>query len=325
MLRPSVTLLPVLALAIAGCAPSAAPRPADDPTACAPGRGSAPTSYPGWPGSVGQTAPQEIVPVMVSPELAVGPSRFLFTLIDDQNRLVASRDVTVELSFFDLATDPATPAVTVDAAYLETEDGRGLYRASVDFRCSGEWGAEVTARIPNREDRTARVLFPVAVDTTTPSIGEPVPSIETSTADTPSGIAAISTDTDPDPDFYRVSEADALAKGDPFVLVFATPAFCQTAACGPTLDTVKNAATGFKDALTFIHVEPYILELRDGQLQPVLDQSGGLQTVEAVETWALPAEPFIFVVGGDGRLAAKFAGLVSEDELREAFQSVAGG
>ncbi len=245
--------------------------------------------------------------------------------MDDQNRLVASPEVTAEVSFFDLATDPATPTVEAMAEYMAAGEGRGLYTVPVEFGCSGDWGAEITARIADREDRQARVVFPVRSDSATPSVGEAVPSTETPTAQTRDAIAAISTDQQPDPDFYRVSGTQALAEGQPFVLVFATPAFCQTATCGPTLDVVKSAASDFKDELAFIHVEPYILEMRDGQLQPVLDEENQLQVVRPVREWGLPAEPYIFVVGSDGRLSSKFAGLVSEDELREAFGAVAGG
>ena len=86
----------------------------------------------------------------------------------------------------------------------------------------------------------------------------------------------ISTDTNPDPAFYQTSVADALAAHKPFVLVFATPKFCQTKTCGPTLDKVKAVAAKHPD-VTFINVEPYLLEDVDGQLQPVLDAKGNLQ------------------------------------------------
>ena len=63
--------------------------------------------------------------------------------------------------------------------------------------------------------------------------------------------------------------ASAVAARKPFVVVFATPKFCKTAQCGPTLDRVKPIAAAHPD-VTFINVEPYQLEPIDGQLQPVL-------------------------------------------------------
>ena len=80
----------------------------------------------------------------------------------------------------------------------------------------------------------------------------------------------ISTDTNPDPAFYKTSVADAIAEKKPFILVFATPKFCKSAQCGPTLDQLKPIAAA-NPGVTFINVEPYELKLVDGQLQPVLD------------------------------------------------------
>ena len=76
---------------------------------------------------------------------------------------------------------------------------------------------------------------------------------------------------DAGPAFYETSVADALAAKKPFVLVFATPKFCQTKTCGPTLDKVKPVAAAHPD-MTFINVEPYLLKDVDGQLQPVLER-----------------------------------------------------
>jgi hypothetical protein len=66
-----------------------------------------------------------------------------------------------------------------------------------------------------------------------------------------------------------LSGIDRVAGGrqDPFVLVFATPAFCQSAICGPMLDTVKKVAADYP-TLTFINVEPYKMAFIGGSLQP---------------------------------------------------------
>ena len=56
----------------------------------------------------------------------------------------------------------------------------------------------------------------------------------------------LSTDPTPDPAFYKVSEDAALSKGDPFVMIFATPKFCTSAQCGPTLDRLKPFVAKWK-------------------------------------------------------------------------------
>ena len=59
--------------------------------------------------------------------------------------------------------------------------------------------------------------------------------------------------------FYTTSVDEALAEHKPFVLVFATPRFCTSKQCGPTLDGIKAVAKG-EPGMTFINVEPYQLE-----------------------------------------------------------------
>ena len=65
----------------------------------------------------------------------------------------------------------------------------------------------------------------------------------------------------PDPRSTRRRSTRPLAAHEPFVLVFATPKFCKTAQCGPTLDRIKPFAARYP-TVTFINVEPYKLEAR---------------------------------------------------------------
>ena len=148
--------------------------------------------------------------------------------------------------------------------------------------------------------------------------GEKAPSVDTPTlADVGGDVKKISTDETPVPAFYETSVADALAAHKPFVLVFATPKFCVTKTCGPTLDKIKTIATAHPD-VTFINVEPYRLDYVDGQLQPVLSDANMLQTVPATDAYGLLTEPFVFVVGGDGVVKASFELIFAPDEIDEA-------
>ena len=107
------------------------------------------------------------------------------------------------------------------------------------------------------------------------------------------------------------------------MLVFATPAFCTSLTCGPTLDVIKSAATPFKGRMDFIHVEPYELEMADGQLRPVLNPQNLPISVAATMEWGLPTEPYVFVVDANGNVSAKFEGIAAADELAAAFGAVA--
>lgn len=283
--------------------------------------GAVATRYPGWP----PDATAELVPVPVSTELAVGENRFLLNLLDASNEPLAAPDRSVEMRFFDLAADAEIPATTAQGAFLETAEGLpGLYRADVRFPCWGEWGVEVVAREADGTERTGRAIFPVRPRTTTPVIGGEAPASETPTADSAEEIAAISTDDDPDPDFYTTSVEQALTAGEPFLVIFSTPAFCRTRTCGPALDIVKSVAPDYADDVTFIHVEPYELAMADGRLQPVLSEQNLPVPVPAVTEWGLPTEPYIFVVDGEGLVRAKMEGVASADEIRAALDQVSG-
>ncbi len=287
---------------------------APTPTPRAPPAGG----YTGWPPNVSS----ELLPIPVSTELVVGQNRLLVNLIGPSNEQLASPDRPVTLNLYNLSADPTTPAQTVQAAYTPTVEGKpGLYRAEVEFGTAGEWGLEAVTTDADGT-RSGRMIFPVRQNGTTPRIGEPARTFESPTATNAREIAQISTDNDPDPDFYRQSVAGALESGDPFVLVFATPAFCTSATCGPTLDLVKGVAADYKDDLTFIHVEPYRLETVDGALQPELSEQNLPIPIDAVNQWGLPTEPYVFVVDADGRVAAKFEGIASEEELRGAFDAL---
>ncbi|HEV3472503.1 MAG TPA: thioredoxin family protein, partial [Actinomycetota bacterium] len=94
--------------------------------------------------------------------------------------------------------------------------------------------------------------------------------------------------------------------GEPFVVVFATPKFCTSEVCGPTLDVAKVVAKDFPD-VTWIHVEVYTN----------LDDPSDLKVVPAVKKWGLPTEPWVFVVNERGRVVAKYEGTVAATELEE--------
>ena len=330
MKRICTTLAGVVVLAVAAGCSAAAPKPvatpkspagqAPDATACGP----VAASYPGWPGSGSATLTTDLIPVLGSTQLSIGPNRFLYTLINKANQPLAAADVTTSLRFFDLQKDPATAVASADGIFLDATQGRGLYHAPVTFPCSGMWGAEVTAQL-GEEAASARVVFPVQPTSTTPAIGAAAPQVDTPTATTAAGIAAISTDTTPDPDFYRMSIAQAVTAGKPALIVFATPAFCKSATCGPALNVVKGVAADYKSSVDFVHVEPYILQQTPNGLQPVLDKTGNLQTVQATNTYGLLTEPYIIVVDKTGKVAAEFEGIAGADELTAALDAVTKG
>jgi hypothetical protein len=289
-------------------------------SACSPG----PTGSPS-PSFVGGGSPT-VLPVLVSSEVVVGPNRLVFSFLDAKtNRPAASPERSASFAFVPATSSSGNPAATsVGEFFWGIEGVNGLYVTNVTLPTAGDWTAEVTTSAPGGPTETIRFDFQVKDDASAIRVGEKAPASDTPTAEDVGGdLAQLSTDDDPDPAFYESSVADAVRAGQPFVLVFATPAFCTSKQCGPTLDSVKPLAAEFP-AVTFIHVEPFELAFVDGRLQPVLDGNGQLKAVAAVNEWGLLSEPWTFVVEGSGVVRASFEGAAAADELRGSIEAVAG-
>lgn len=298
----------------------------DAPPSVAPDCGpvSSTGTYEGWPTGGSVSATGNLLPLIVSTQTVAGPpSRFLYSIADPASQApLAAADVTTQVRFYALQRDPATPGDVLTGSFLDSGNGLGLYHVTAAFDCVGDWGMELVAALPSGPV-TTRAIFSVLPYGSVPAIGAAAPRSDTPTATTPEGIAAISTDTSPDPDFYRLSIAQAVGSGRPTMIVFSTPQFCATATCGPTLDIVKAVAADYKDRVDFIHVEPYQLQQTETGLQPLL-ANGGLQVVQAVIDYGLPTEPYQFIVDGSGIVRTQFQGIASADEIRAALDGVLG-
>src|SRR4029079_17266963 len=153
-------------------------------------------------------------------------------------------------------------------------------------------------------------------------VGDKAPASKTPTlADVGGDASRVSTDTHPDPAFYETSVDQALATREPVVGIFATPKFCTSAQCGPTLDSIKPYVAKYP-SVTFINVEPYKLKLVDGALQADLDANGQLQPTDVTDEWHLLTEPVVYVVNRDGVVTAPFEQIFSDAELTAALDAV---
>lgn len=143
-----------------------------------------------------------------------------------------------------------------------------------------------------------------------PAVGENAPPSDNPTiTDAPAGEI---TSRPPDTELLRWSVRDALADKVPFVVVFATPKYCTSRTCGPTVeivDEVRRRAAGTN--VRFIHVEVY-----EGN-----DPAKGVNRF--MKQWNLPSEPWIFVVDSSGVIRERFEGSASVEELEAAVRELA--
>jgi hypothetical protein len=276
--------------------------------------GASPTSAQGSPA---------IIPILASSELAAGPNRFLFSLSDPEGVPLSSPEVTVRLRFYDDGADPEAVVFETEARFLWAIEGvRGLYAADVDFPNAGRWGTRFDATFPDGRQETVRADYDVWETTSTPAIGAPGPRVASPTAaDVDGDLSRISTDPEPVARFYEHSILGAIDAGEPALIAFVTPAFCQSGTCGPTIERVKDVAERHPD-LTVVHVEPYVMQVKDGYLQPLLSDEGWLQPAPWTEAWGLRTEPFVALIDAQGLVRAKFEGAVSVEELEAALAAL---
>lgn len=281
------------------------------------------SSPAGSPAASAGTA--DLIPVIISSMQIVGSNRFLFSFLDAKtNEPAATPDRSASVAF--IAPGESQPGTATPATFVWAIEGsRGDYVANVTFPAAGDWKAVFTTQAPGKPQEVIGVGFQVQQTGITIAIGAKAPASKTPTAaDVGGDLKHLSTDPSPDPAFYQLSIADAIAQHKPFVVVFATPAFCTSGQCGPTLDRVKQVAATAPSSVAFINVEPYKLQFTDGKLQPILDANNQLQPVDAVNQWGLLSEPWIFTVDKDGVVRGSFEGVVGVDELKSAIAQIAG-
>ncbi len=316
----------------AACQPnqSAAPTGASGSGAACATAPSVPDDLAGW--GPPATAPTVFPTIIALPgQLACGSTRLLFTILGASEGLpsqppttvpIGSPDRSVKLDLFNLGRDPEKAFASVDGTFVwAIEDERGIYYANVDFPEAGRYGAQFTTAEGGGAPETLRLTFDVQPTSPEVRVGDKAPSATTPTIASVGGdVTHVSTDGTPDPKFYEKSLDGALADGEPIALVFATPKFCTSAQCGPTLDRIKPFLDRYP-SVTFINVEPYQLQLVDGTLQPELDANSQLQVTPITDEYTM-VEPAVIVIDREGIVRAKFDLIFGDEELTAALDAV---
>jgi hypothetical protein len=186
----------------------------------------------------------------------------------------------------------------------DVEVGNGVYVVNTRLDKPGIYW--LLARPAGVNDLQALGTIVLRIHASTPEVGAKAPPSKTPTlGEAP--VRLLTTRVPPDRALLRYSIADSLRRHVPFVVTFATPAFCSSRVCGPVVDIVDRVRRDFAGTnVRFMHVEIYTRN----------NPSNGVNRF--VKQWRLPSEPWTFLVGRDGRIKAKFEGIVSVGELRAA-------
>lgn len=255
--------------------------------------------------------------VLGTPDLGAGPSRIAFALFDDLG-LIEYPGLLVRTYFY-----PEGPEAmrlgpleqTVVDYHQFPLGGRGTFSGTVDLAEAGLWGIEVA--VPRPDGSIESFLFPVAVKERprAPAVGASAPRSENRIASDVGSLAELTTSSEPDPALYGERITQALDRGRPFVVTFASPAFCTTALCGPQVETLSELVPEWGTAFSFIHVDLY--ENPD----EIKGDLGRARRSPLLEEWGVESDQWTFIVGRDGRIAARFESFVAREELEAALQA----
>jgi hypothetical protein len=279
-----------------------------------PNEGSSEGAPEGSAGALLSRPGPDVALVAGTSDYARGQVRVVFLVIDSQSRSIErpKARVWVARSFDDrpfLSTTARLENVGVPGVSKEAAgDVTHVYVARFRVPKAGKY-VLVAEPVGGRPIQGALDLDvadkPKAPDVSAEAFPSRTPTIESTGGD----FAALTTRTPPDRGLLRYSVADSLADHAPFVLAFATPKFCTSRACGPVVDVVDHVRKRLgKTPVRFIHVEIF----EDNQ-PPELNRW--------VKEWKLPTEPWVFLVGRDGRIKERFEGSVSAAELEAAVRA----
>ena len=235
---------------------------------------------------------------------------------------------TVEIAFAFLGSDGGgepTPGPTSSARFVPVpgtqpvaegptiaSGARGVYEADdVTFDRPGFWEATLTAAI----DGTARSLtarFPVSARSPIPAPGDRALRTENLTLDS-KGVPDAAIDSlaagggeIPDPELHRWTIADAIRRHRPALVLFGTPAYCESRLCGPELQAFQQLAARYADRAVYIHVE--IWKDKDRNV-----------VNRAAADWLLRdndlTDPWLFLIDSDGVIVDRWGSIFDEDQV----------
>ena len=264
--------------------------------------------------------PAKLVIAPTGTTFAVGENRYGFGVFTRGKAQVDDADVAL---YF--AKSEGGPVSGPLPAHVETLEVKPAYRAAgedpdeaknvyvvpkVDFDRKGPWVA--VAMIKGEGGLEAsRVPSPVVGDNSVPEVGQKAPLIHTPTAAEVGGdLAKIDTRVPPD-QMHRVDFADVVGK-KPVVLVFATPALCQSRVCGPVVDVAQQVADEYKGRADFIHMEIW----QDNEIGTPRPQ---------VRAYHLETEPWTFLIDRHGVIRGRIEGAFGVAELEDAMRTIVPG
>ena len=253
--------------------------------------------------------------------LTKGDNRFAFALFDTARAQIEPDAVAVYFSRTDgrglrgpfvarkesLRVEPRFMSRQTQA---DLEDVQTFYVANVKVPKDGRYTFTALAQVDGQMVAASQLAMRVGGgENGPPEVGEKAIKVHTETLEDVGGnIEQIDTRIPPAAELHEKDFADVLGK-EPVVLMFVTPQLCQSRVCGPVADVGLQVKASNPDVV-FIHQEVW----EDNDIQK------GLR--EPVGKFRLVTEPWVFMVGRDGRIVERFEGAVSVREFEAAVEKL---
>ncbi|HEU5001324.1 MAG TPA: hypothetical protein VFW71_00905 [Actinomycetota bacterium] len=208
----------------------------------------------------------------------------------------------------DTSFTPTGPLVAPWYGYAQAEPGpatpKGLNAVHFTFDRVGYW--TLIVETTSGENLIGTTAFQVNAQGHTNTLiqGQKAHPTVTPTVANPAGVNPICTRTPPCM-MHDITLADAISNGKPTAFIVATPEFCQSRNCGPSLDELITVQTKYKTQANFVHAEVYLNAQQAGSQNP--------QLTPAMTEWGLLSEPWLFMIDKTGVIASRFEGGFTAD------------
>ena len=295
-------------------APTSAPAAAQAPTA-QPEPAPEPTVRPDMEKlNYGPRSAEGLQAILGTGDLGVGTNRFGFVMTS-QTGFVTEPTTKLKTRFVPERGDESDVVQQAMAYFQPWPYGnRGMYAAELDFDRAGTWRVEIEVVAQDGFPAIANLIVDVGESTSAPDVGDPAIRSVTRTLEDVGSLAELSTGSQQDEDLYRTTLAAAIDSGMPTVVVFASPAFCTNAVCGPQVEVLKELKDLYKGEANFVHVDFYD---NPHEIQGDLDRA---RISTAVTEWSLPSIEWTFVIDGSGTVTARFEGFATLSEVEAALK-----
>jgi len=246
---------------------------------------------------------QPLSPLVLSSDLyaSTDPQRLAFAIAKGSNfASVAPAQVA-------LAPPGSNEGVVLDTTLHKAglPKGRGVYVSEPVFDVPGVWSA-----VALTQGRKVKFAVQVKEVAEAPAVGSAAPLVPSPTKAERLGVKPICTRVPKCP-LHATSLGELAGTERPIAVLFATPALCQSAYCGPVLDELLDLTRDYVDRIDFVHVEIY-------------RSNTGADVSPTVEAWGLPSEPWLYTIDATGTITGRLDGAFGGDEMTTMLDALVG-